>query len=215
MADVTDAQTDGGMSMPEGKRDVILTEKGLAYRIQKQQALRKAKYKQASKRMKDLQMLMKSKENVINVQSELSNFIKCCDEVEEEHKSVLSFPLPQDEVERQNKWFHTQMTLLCDFKEKVKKWLVDVGQPDAQPNVEGSEHDDDDDDDDDDVMMMMMMMMMMVRMVTKLDLGIVFPTSYTQDMLRLHLKYHVSLQHLLHASRLKLKRQLLWNVLQH
>ena len=69
----------------------------------------------------------------------MSNFIKCCDEAKEEHESFLSLPIPQDEVERQNKWFHTQMTLYDDFVEKVKKWLVDAGQSYEQPDVECSE----------------------------------------------------------------------------
>lgn len=56
-------------------------------------------------------MLMESKENVTDVQYELSTFIKCCDEAKEEHESFLSLPIPQDEVERQNKWFHTHDNL--------------------------------------------------------------------------------------------------------
>lgn len=43
-------------------------------------------------------------------------------------------------MERQNKWFHTQMTIYNDFVENVKKWLVDAGQLYAQPDVECSEH---------------------------------------------------------------------------
>lgn len=63
---------------------------------------------QASKYMKSL-LLMKSKENVTDVKRELSNIIKGC-EAKGEHESSLSLPIAQVEVEKQNKWFHTQIT---------------------------------------------------------------------------------------------------------
>lgn len=49
MSDVTNAKPDGNMSTPPEKRDIKVTAKGLAYRIERYQAARKSKCKQASK----------------------------------------------------------------------------------------------------------------------------------------------------------------------
>ena len=90
------------------------------------------------------------------------------------------------------------MTLYCIYTENMKKWLVDAGHRYVQPNIECSEHVD-------------------VLSETQRKLDLVFPMFHALDqaMQKLHLNYHLSLQHALHASRLKLKEQLLWNVLQH
>ena len=137
MSDVTNHKTAEDMSSE--KRDTKHTVKGLAYHTEKYQGARISKCKQASKCLKRLQVLMESRENVADVQCELNNFIKCYEEAKKEHASFLSLPIPQDEVENQNKWFHTKMTLYSDFTEKVKKWLVDTGQPYAQPDIKCSE----------------------------------------------------------------------------
>ncbi len=100
---MSDVINDKSVMMPEGdvpapsERIMIkYTAKGLAYQIEKIQAGRRAKCKQASKYLKRLQQLTKSNKNVSQVQHEL--FIRCYEEARYEHESFLALPITTDEI---------------------------------------------------------------------------------------------------------------------
>lgn len=91
---------------------------------------------------------------------ELSNIIKCSDEAKGKHESSLRFPIAQVEVEKQNKWFHTQMTFYSDYIGNVKYGLLMLVNH---------------------MHMLMLYVLNMFMLMMKLDQRILFPTSHTLD----------------------------------
>lgn len=116
------------------KRVLKMSAKGLEYSVTAHQENRSAKFKQAKRCMEKMNVLMESKENGESVKNELSVFINCCEEAHDIHKSLMNLPLPEDEVERQNKYFMDKMTQHSDFTKKVKGWLSDTSHSCVEPN---------------------------------------------------------------------------------
>lgn len=110
------------------KRVIKHTAKGLELFIANCQKTRNRKCKQANKLMEMLKELMKSKENAREVQSNLFQLIKLCDEAKENHESLVNLPLPEDELEKQNQWFQRKMEIFKGFIQDVKVWLPEAGQ---------------------------------------------------------------------------------------
>ena len=76
--------------------------------------------------MEKLKELMNSNENANEVQSNLVQLINFCKEAKKHHKSVVSLPLPENELEKQNEWFNKKMETFDGFVEDVNVWLSDV-----------------------------------------------------------------------------------------
>ena len=110
------------------KRVIKHTAKGLELFIANCQKTRNRKCKQANKLMEMLKELMKSKENAREVQSNLFQLIKLCDEAKENHESLVNLPLPEDEFEKQNQWFQQKMETFDGFIQDVKVWLPEAAQ---------------------------------------------------------------------------------------
>ena len=79
--------------------------------------------------MKEVHDLMEFPDNVKCVQSQLVKFIKCHEEANDMHESILNLNLPEDEVEKQKKYFHEKRAMFYDFIEEVKSWCADAGHP--------------------------------------------------------------------------------------
>lgn len=101
--------------------------------IENCQKTRNLRCKQANKTMEMLKELMKSKENATEVQSNLVQLIKLCDEAKENHVSLVSLPLPENEFEKQNQWVQQKMETFKCFMQDVNVWLSEVGQKITHP----------------------------------------------------------------------------------
>lgn len=186
-----------GRGPEKEKRVTKHTAKGLEMFVEKCQKTRSIKCKQAKKLMETLKELSKSKENATEVQSNLRELIKLCDEAKESHESLVKLPLPEDELEKQNQWFQPNMETLDGFIKDVHVWLTDVGQQIKHTMVESenitqsSDVNADEIGPDDSV-----------SNVSK-------PNLKPKSSLLLH--HHLHLQHPLLALKLRQKKLLSWN----
>lgn len=96
--------------------------------------------KQANKRMELMKEHMKSKDNATEVENNMVQLIKLRDEARESHETLLNYPLPEDELEKQNQWFQPKMATFDGFIQDVKLWLPEVGQQITHPIVESVTH---------------------------------------------------------------------------
>ncbi|XP_035984850.1 uncharacterized protein LOC118558384 [Fundulus heteroclitus] len=122
--------------MPQEKRNIKFTQKGLEFYIKTCQENRSLKCKQASK-FKEKIASMTSRENFKKVSSDFVKFIKCYQDATDLHESFLSLPLPEEEVKRQAVYFQSNLTAFSDFMDNVKVWLQEAGYPyTEQKNVD-------------------------------------------------------------------------------
>ncbi|XP_027860260.1 uncharacterized protein LOC114136464 [Xiphophorus couchianus] len=125
MSDVKSKEDDTQMS--QEKRNIKFTPKGLEFYIKTCQEKRSLKCKQASKLVEKISALMTSQENVKKVSSDFVKFIKCYQDATDLHESVLSLPLPEEEVKRQSVYFQSKVTTFSDFMDNIKVWLHEAG----------------------------------------------------------------------------------------
>lgn len=125
VCDAQGAATDAPLS----KRRISLTAKGMMFFIQTCQEKRGIKCKQAKKYMNQLNNLTQSTDNVNSTNSILSKLITCFEEATQMHESFMSLDLPEDEVEKQNKYFEQKVTMFSKCIEETKGWLSKAGHP--------------------------------------------------------------------------------------
>ena len=82
---------------------------------------RNFKCKQANKLMERLKELMNSKDNAKEIQLKLNALIKFCDELKENHESLVNLPLPE-EMEKQKQWLQQKMEIFDAFIQDVNVW---------------------------------------------------------------------------------------------
>lgn len=118
------------------KRRHKFTEKGLSLQLQTCQDKRSAKNKQAKRLMEDLNILMASNKNAKSVASLLDVFTQCLHDAKDAHDAFINLPLPPDELNKQNECFANKMSIYCEFTDRVKGWLSDVGHSYVSTNAD-------------------------------------------------------------------------------
>ncbi len=111
------------IKLDKTKQVIKLTPKALCEKIEKLQAIRKAKLNKASNLKKVVEELMSEKDCKSEVKCAFSKFVVVWDEVKSLHDSLMGL-LPGDELERQQTWFKAKMLINNDFINDLQKWLT-------------------------------------------------------------------------------------------
>lgn len=85
-----------------------MTAKGVSLLFENLQRTRKQKLNQVNKikqKVNDLFSLKITRQTVTDVETQINKFDKYCKEAEELYNSIVEMPIPQDEYDKQNKWF--------------------------------------------------------------------------------------------------------------
>ncbi len=48
-----------------------------------------------------------------------------CEEAEDLHNSIVEMPIPQDEFDKQTKWFDAKLAEISVFQKEITEWLSD------------------------------------------------------------------------------------------
>lgn len=113
------------------KRMRIMTAKEVTLLFENLQRTRKQKLNQVNKikqKVNDLFSLKITCQTVTDVETQINKFDKYCKDAEELHNSIVEMPIPQDEYDKQNKWFRAKMTENQEFYKDVKERLADTGK---------------------------------------------------------------------------------------
>lgn len=109
------------------RRRTSFTAKGMMFFIQTCQEKRSMQYKRAKSYMNQMDKLMHSADNIDAVKSLLDQIIICVDEAKQHHLSFVSLDIPQDEKEKQDKYFEQKEKCFSSFIDDVKGWLSNAG----------------------------------------------------------------------------------------
>ncbi len=113
------------------KRVRKMTAKGVALLFENLQRSRKQKLNQVNKikqKVNDIISLKITSETVPNVEKQMKSFVKYCEEAEDLHNSIVEMPIPQDEFDKQTKWFDGKMVENQCFQKEITEWLSDAGK---------------------------------------------------------------------------------------
>lgn len=117
------------------KREVKLTAKALAIKIEKLQKERKVLVDKIKALIPAIKELMKRKENVHQVQQQIQTLIQLHDTAIELHKSLIPL-LPESEQILQKEWFLSIESYTNVFKDNVTQWLSET-----TVNLDGNDFD--------------------------------------------------------------------------
>ncbi|CAJ1087303.1 uncharacterized protein LOC121906603 [Xyrichtys novacula] len=121
---------DGDIAHDSGKekekRVVKHTAKGLELLVENCQKPRGSCVKKAVKLRETLKELMKDNENANAVKCHFEQLIDLCGESRKCHSSLIVLPLPEEEIQRQNKWFLPKIDKLECFIQDVQVWLSEL-----------------------------------------------------------------------------------------
>nr|XP_040024067.1 uncharacterized protein LOC120812302 [Gasterosteus aculeatus aculeatus] len=125
MSDVA-SKAKSGTALPTRRR-TSFTAKGMMFFMQTCQEKRSMQYKRAKSYMNQMDKLMHSADNIDAVKSLLDQIIICVDEAKQHHLSFVSLDIPQDEKEKQDKYFEQKEKCFSSFIDDVKGWLSNAG----------------------------------------------------------------------------------------
>ena len=118
------------------KRQVVLTAKAYAHKIEGIQKERQTKVNKLKSIVKLIKGLMQDKkeQNIQTIQSHLENCDALFKDANQLHNTVMPM-LPQEEQDKQSAWFTSIRAHKVSFIDEVTKWLSDVkaqasGDPD-------------------------------------------------------------------------------------
>ncbi len=123
-----DGAVDENMSQ---KRERKMTAKGVALLFENLQRSRKQKLNQVNKikqKVNDIIYLKITSETVPNVEKQMKRFVKYCEEAEDLHNSIVEMAIPQDEFDKQTKWFDAKLAENQCFQKEITEWLSDAGR---------------------------------------------------------------------------------------
>lgn len=126
MSDVA-AKATSDTALISTRRRTIFTDKGMMFFIQTCQEKRSTKCRRAKSYMNQMDKLMHSADNIDAVKSLLDQMITCVDEAKQHHLSFVSLNIPQDEKEKQNKYFEQKENCFSNFIDDAKGWLSNTG----------------------------------------------------------------------------------------
>lgn len=89
-----------------------MTAKGVTLLFENFQRSRKQKLNQVNKikqKVNDIIYLKITSETVPNVEKQIKSCVKYCEEAEDLHNLIVEMPIPQDEFDKQTKWFDAKM----------------------------------------------------------------------------------------------------------
>ena len=110
------------------KRVRTPTFKGIRFAMERLQTERNGNFTQANKLKAQVAALMTSEENGSVIQQKVNRIKMFCQKATELHNTLLmEFPIPEDEQEKQNAWFNSNITSSDLFIEDVSKWLQENG----------------------------------------------------------------------------------------
>ncbi len=58
----------------------------------------------------------------------MKRYVKYCEEAEDLHNSIVEMPIPQDEFDKQTKWFDAKLAENQCFQKEITEWLSDAGR---------------------------------------------------------------------------------------
>lgn len=91
------------------------------------QEKRSVQCRRAKSYMNQMDKLMHSADNIDAVKSLLDQIIICVDEAKQHHLSFVSLDIPQEEKEKQDKYFEQKEKCFSSFIDDVKGWLSNTG----------------------------------------------------------------------------------------
>lgn len=108
-----------------GKREIKLTSKAMANKIEKLQQERKNIVHKIKRLIPEMKTLMRTKENVTTVQLHTDNLYQLYENATTLHNMLLPL-LPEDEQIKQDEWFSNIMRYSDTFRENVNKWMSET-----------------------------------------------------------------------------------------
>ncbi len=111
-----------GLEMDGGKREIKLTAKALANKIESLQKERKKDVNKIKGLIPEIKSLMTRKENAFQLQMLFKTLVQLCENASKLHDMLIPL-LPEDEQEKQNEWFSSIMKYSNTFKDTVQHWL--------------------------------------------------------------------------------------------
>lgn len=121
------SQSVNGSKMDEQKREIKLSIKALANKIENLQKERKAMVNKTKGLTNIIKDLMQNDDNVPQVRSQLETLVQMVENTKLLHESLVPI-LPKEEQEKQNEWFSNVLKCNNGFMEDVRQWFSDTGR---------------------------------------------------------------------------------------